>query len=341
VFAGAATLDTVALVARFPRPDERLIADAVSHAGGGPAATAAVAAARLGMSAAFVGAVGDDDAGQRILAGLRAENVDVSGVCVVAGAGSAESVIVAESARHTRVICTRPGPAPRIGDRAAELVRAASWVHVDHLGWAPVWRALRELPPRARPRLSVDGGNDIDGLVLAGVDLYVPTEAALARRYGSRGVDELLDAAVAEGAGQVVVTRGGAGCVAGTAGGGRWAVPAHPAVIRSTLGAGDVFHGALLAAVARGMPLPDCARYASVAAAASCAAPDGRSAIPAHHEVTAALAVRPAGPAALSGPAGAAPAPAGTGPGKPQAGPVAPGNARTALEHSQEAGGRP
>jgi sulfofructose kinase len=53
----------------------------------------------------------------------------------------------------------------------------------------------------------------------------------------------------------------------------------------STLGAGDVFHGALLAAVRRGYLLPDCLAYANVVAALSCRGLDGRSAIPTHDEV--------------------------------------------------------
>ncbi len=45
-FVGAATLDGIALVPQFPQPDERLVAEEIAYAGGGPAATAAVAAAR-------------------------------------------------------------------------------------------------------------------------------------------------------------------------------------------------------------------------------------------------------------------------------------------------------
>jgi sulfofructose kinase len=38
--------------------------------GGGPAATAAVAAAKLGAEVDFIGRVGDDDTGRRLLAEL-------------------------------------------------------------------------------------------------------------------------------------------------------------------------------------------------------------------------------------------------------------------------------
>ena len=84
------------------------------HAGGGPAATAAVAFARLGGQAHFVGAIGDDAAGEEILAGLRAESVDVTGVIPVAGARSMRCVIVADRGHATRAICALPGPVLRI-----------------------------------------------------------------------------------------------------------------------------------------------------------------------------------------------------------------------------------
>lgn len=298
VFAGVATLDMIALVPALPQPDTRILAEAVTEAGGGPAATAAVAAARLGWPAAFVGAVGDDETGARITDGLQAENVDISGVRVVPGRLSAASVVLVERGSQTRAICARPGPPLAIDDGAAALLRSAPWVHADHLGWPAVWQAVRDLPRPQRPLISVDGGNDIDGLQLQDVDLYVPTLDALARRYSEQGTTgELLAAGLTEGAVCVVATRGGAGCVAAAADGTSTELPGHPAPVVSTLGAGDVFHGALVTAMASGMALAQAAAYANAAAALSCAALDGRSAIPSHDEVTAALASVPAGEA--------------------------------------------
>ena len=53
----------------------------------------------------------------------------------------------------------------------------------------------------------------------------------------------------------------------------------------STLGAGDVFHGALLAAFVRGLDLLAALEQANAAAALSCRALDGRSAIPTWEEL--------------------------------------------------------
>lgn len=286
VFAGAATLDAIALVSRFPQPDERQVAEDVTYAGGGPAATAAVAAVRLGVPAAFVGTVGDDPEGSRILDGQRAEGVDISGAQVEPGERSGVSVVVADRARGTRAICARPSPDVRISREspAADLIRAAPWVHADHVGWAAVdaFRQAERTPPAP---LSVDAGNPIPGFRPAGVDLLVPTMDALARMYGERGPGDLLDAALADGARCVVATRGADSTLAATGAGERYEIPAYPVEVHSTLGAGDVFHGALLASLVRGFLLPTALRYASVAAALSCRGLDGRSAIPEDAEV--------------------------------------------------------
>ena len=297
VFVGAVTYDAIALVDHFPGPDERQVARDVVHAGGGPAATAAVAASRLGVPAALVGSVGADAVGEQILASLREEGVDVSAVQALPGQPSGTSVVVVDAGRGTRAICTRPVPEPTIAPEgpAAELLSRAEWVHVDHLGWKPLQQWLlgtAQAPGSRRPRVSVDAGNPISGLTVDGVHLYVPTVESLTRRYGDQPVEELLDAAVREGAQTVVATRGGDGSVAATSGGARYEARGHCVQVVSTLGAGDVFHGALLAAVVRGLPLHDCLHYANVTAALSCRGLDGRSAIPTHDEVVAAMPAR-------------------------------------------------
>jgi sulfofructose kinase len=61
------TIDTIALVDKYPGEDERVLADEISRAGGGPAAVAAVALSRLGVKSAIVGTIGDDADGKEVL----------------------------------------------------------------------------------------------------------------------------------------------------------------------------------------------------------------------------------------------------------------------------------
>jgi len=268
VCVGLATRDTILAVPSHPAADDLVLATDAAVGGGGPAATAAVALARLGVETAFVGQVGDDATGAFVRDGLAAEGVDVSELRVVGGGRSPESAILVGAG--TRAIAAFRGALPpfELSERGRDLCRSAAWVHVDQTGYPPV------VPVRDEVRLSIDGGNPIDGLDLQGVALYAPTEGSLREAYGTP------EAALAAGAELVVVTRGAAGSAIYAAGGlvaeaaGRQIEPV------STLGAGDVFHGALLAALVGDTPLGEVLARANLAAALSCRALDGRTAIP-------------------------------------------------------------
>jgi sugar/nucleoside kinase (ribokinase family) len=273
VCVGLATRDTIWQVPEHPPEDGRVVATDVVVAGGGPAATAAVALSRLGIRARFVGAVGDDDAGSFVRHGLAEEGVDVSHVRVVPGARTPQSAILVGPS-GARSIVHHPGDATFELDAAA--LEGARYVHVDHVGYSAARTAVA-----GEHALSVDGGNPIPGLDLQGVAIYAPTEEALRRDFGD------ARAALDAGARLVVVTRGADGSSATTADGETVeaaGVPCDDAV--STLGAGDVFHGALLAALVREEPLADALAFANRIASLSCRALDGRSAIPLREELS-------------------------------------------------------
>jgi sulfofructose kinase len=286
---GLATLDAIVELARVPGSDERLPAIDGILAGGGGAATAAVALARLGVPVAFAGCVGDDDAGRLIRDGLARETVDVSFLRSMPGP-SAFSVALVEHGSGARSIVPVAGSAGSldVDEALAAACSDAAWIHVDHIGFAAV-EALRHRG--VQTPVSVDAGNPIPHLSLAAIDLYAPTEAQLLARYASHDVEGASRRAIVEGARTVVVTRGARGAIAATRSGDGTdgvafesaAAPRLPVV--STLGAGDVFHGALIAALVDARSLRDALRFANAAAALSCAALDGRTAIPTRAEL--------------------------------------------------------
>ena len=242
VCVGLATRDTLYRLPEFPERDGRVIASERVVAGGGPAATAAVAIAKLGVPVRFVGIVDED------LPGV--ETVHIPGRMV-------ESTILVHGA--TRAIVTERPPSFTCPPEALE---GAEWVHVDHVGYDAV-------PASRQARVSVDGGFPIPELDMSKIDLYAPPA-------------DLDDGRRAK---LTVVTRGADGCTAYTEDG-EVTVPGYPVDdMVSTLGAGDVFHGALLAAFVRGLDLLAALEKANTAAALSCRALDGRSAIPTWDEL--------------------------------------------------------
>jgi sulfofructose kinase len=244
VCVGVATRDTIYRIPEFPEPDGRVLASERIVAGGGTAATAAVAVATLSVPVRFVGVVDED------LPGV--ETVRMPGALV-------ESTILVGDG--TRAIVTEPWTPFTCPPDALE---DADWVHVDQVGWGAIERLA---PALKQARVSVDGGNPIPDLDMSRVELYAPN-----RDDGRR-------------AKLTVITRGADGCTA-YVGDERLDVPGYAVdEVVSTLGAGDVFHGALLAAFARGLELADALAKANAAAALSCRALDGRSAIPTWEEL--------------------------------------------------------
>jgi sulfofructose kinase len=288
---GLATLDAIARVERLPRSDERLAADDGVLAGGGVAATAAVALARLGVPVAFGGCVGDDRAGESIRDGLADEGVDVGLLRTRPGRSPFTIVLVEREIGARSLVPVASDVAGVDVDRQLMAAcRDASWIHLDHVGYAAL-RSLRSAG--VTTPVSLDGGNPIADLALDDIDLYAPTETALQDRYPGRGIEDALVAALGEGPRVVVATRGGRGSIAAVRdsdGAVRIEHGAAPAVAAvSTLGAGDVFHGALLAALLDGGDVRDAMVRANAAAAMSCTALDGRSAIPSRAELEAFL----------------------------------------------------
>ena len=74
---GHAALDRIYRIEAFPAQPTKVRALEYMEAGGGMAANAAVAIARLGGRAELWSRIGDDTAGSTIRAGLKAEHVDV------------------------------------------------------------------------------------------------------------------------------------------------------------------------------------------------------------------------------------------------------------------------
>mgnify|MGYP001228062576 CR=1 FL=1 len=281
---GAANLDTIAVVDRMPGEDERIEARTVVVTGGGPAATAAVALARLGVPVGFCGRVGRDSAGDTVLEGLAAEGVDTRWVERSDAVRTAQSLILACASTGTRAIVTTQAPSLGPGNVPAD---AAEWFHVDHAGYQPTQEALANTGASAR--LSVDAGNPIPGLRLDGIDLFAPTLSALHRLFPEGDDAACLTAARKAGAKDVVATLGPDGAVF-LDGDVMRSVPGFSVPVVSTVGAGDVFHGALLAGLVEGHELLHAVRRANAAAALSCRGIDGRSGIPTKEELESFLA---------------------------------------------------
>ena len=287
VCVGVITIDTIALVDKYPSADERVIAQDISRAGGGPAAVAAVALSRLGVKSAIVGTIGDDPDGKEVLRIFEKEGVDTSGISIGSSATSG-SVIVASKEHSSRAISTRqPMVQSPINEAAKKLIAQAQWVHVDHLG---ITRLTELGISRGNgPLISFDAGYGVETFDPITVDLFVPTDRQMALRYPGIDLAVALENDAMKAGNTVVATQGSAGSAGFSPETGLVTAPGFAVDVKSTLGAGDVFHGALVAQLIHGFALQEAMIRANAVAALSCTGLDGQSKIPTTTELDAYL----------------------------------------------------
>ena len=287
VCVGVITIDTIALVDKYPSADERVIAQEIARAGGGPAAVAAVALSRLGIKSAIVGTIGDDADGKEVLRIFEKEGVDTSGISIGSSATSG-SVIVASKEHSSRAISTRqPMVQSPINEAAKKLIAQAQWVHVDHLG---ITRLTELGISRGNgPLISFDAGYGVETFDPITVDLFVPTDRQMALRYPGIDLAVALENDSMKAGNTVVATQGSAGSAGFSPETGLVTAPGFAVDVTSTLGAGDVFHGALVAQLIQGYSLQEAMLRANAVAALSCRGLDGQSMIPTTSELNAYL----------------------------------------------------
>jgi sulfofructose kinase len=284
---GVITIDTIALVNKYPGEDERVLANGITRAGGGPAAVAAVAMSRLGIKSAIVGTIGDDADGKEVLRIFAQEGVDTSGISI-GTSPTAGSVIVASKEHSARAISTRqPVTQAPMNEAARKLIASAQWVHVDHVG---VNRLDEAGISRGKgPQISFDAGYGVETFDPIVVDLFVPTDRQMALRYPGVDLAVALENDSMKAGNTVVATQGSAGSAGFSPETGLVTAPGFTVEVTSTLGAGDVFHGALVAQLIQGHSLQEAMRRANAVAALSCRGLDGQSKIPTTTELDAYL----------------------------------------------------
>ncbi len=287
---GVAVLDVQQTVERLPGPDEKMVANDLLVASGGPAANAAVTAAALGVGARLVTRIGDSALGALISADLAAHSVDVvdragpldrpavSTVLVTRGTGQRAVVSVNASQRTA----APPHGGPDSADWARALVHGVDTVLVDghHLDLA---LPLAEAARAAGVPVLLDGGSWKPGLekLLVHVDIALISAALSvpADLSGSSGrpADDVLATVSALGPSVVARSRGPRP-IDLLIGAYRAEVPVPRVEVVDTLGAGDVLHGALSAWLAvRGTGDPQAGlAWAARIAAVSCTAAGAR-----------------------------------------------------------------
>ena len=273
IVVGSSNVDLTVRVRRLPLPGETIRGATLLRTNGGKGANQAVAAARLGADVVFITCLGNDASGGMLSAQFAADGIDTS--CIKLSATPAGTALIFVDDNAENCIAVAPGSnndlLPADIDAARSTMEGASYLLVQLVIPMPtVVRAvelahalgiktimnpapMNPVPEELFSRIWLITPNQTEAEQLTGVHVESEDDAA-------RAAEVLF----AKGVKNVIVTMGSKGSLVCTQEG-REFVPSRKVKAIDTTGAGDVYNGALVAALSQGKSLIEAARIATLA----------------------------------------------------------------------------
>ena len=250
---------------------------------GGSAGNTAAGLASLGSTVTFAGNVADDELGRVYVHDIRAAGVGFVGTIAEGESGAAGTgrCLVCVTPDAQRTLNTSLGVAGQLGDGIVDtIVDGAKVVYVEGYLWdEPMAKAtIRRLMDAARSQqtpvaFSLSDGFCVDRhraefleLIDARVDILFANADEICSLYETDSFDDAVERVTGHCA-IACITRSEHGSVIVTDTGIRVEVPAMPAELVDTTGAGDLYAAGFLHGWSRGLDLAESGRIGSLAAA--------------------------------------------------------------------------
>ncbi|TMN21506.1 ribokinase [Lentibacillus cibarius] len=286
---GSINMDLTVTTDKIPQQGETVMGSEFFANPGGKGANQAVAAARMGANVHFIGAVGDDAFGEKLLTNFANEGIQTGGVETIpeTATGTAtiilsdndNRIIVAPGANH----CATPELAERHRSKitGSDVVLLQLEVPMETIVYTVQAAAESGVPVILNPAPY----QSLPDSVLQGVHWMTPNELE-AKGFAEDPLYDMIQE-------KLIITRGDKGA-SFTINGQERHVPGYGIFVMDTTGAGDTFNGALTAEIARGTAMDEAVRMANAAAALSVTKVGAQGGMPTKQEVEAFLQERKA-----------------------------------------------
>lgn len=284
---GANVFDTLYMVDRYPAEDTKMCASNVKVSGGGPCATALVAAAKLGASCAFIGNLSDDNGAKFLKEDFERYGVSTQYINIKQGYETFSSVLwlAKETTSRTCVFYRGNVPPTKIDRNAGQAIKDAAILMVDGNDLNAAVEGAR-IAAENGTKVLYDAGGLYEGVerLLPYADILIPSEEFALGHTKEREAEEAAKVLFEEYSPEVVViTQGKRG---GILYDGKTVerYPAPPVEVVDSNGAGDVFHGAFAFAVTNKMSYPEACLFSSAVSTLKCTKFGAREGVPTYDE---------------------------------------------------------
>lgn len=294
VVVGSSNTDMVVKTSKLPVPGETILGGSFFMNPGGKGANQAVAAARLGGKLIFVARVGNDIFGALTKELLEKENIDCRYLLTDATEPSGVALITVDE-KGENCIVVAPGSNNRLSAEDA-LLSLPAIQQADILLMqleTPIDTVCRVAETAFKMQkcviLNPAPACQLPETLYRTIFLITPNESEAELLTGIRVSDEQTAQKAAEvlrqkGVRQVIITMGSRGAFLHTSEGGRM-FPAIKVQAVDTTAAGDVFNGALAAALASGRSIEEAIVFGNKAAAISVTRLGAQASAPYLHEI--------------------------------------------------------
>lgn len=283
---GSINMDMTVTAERIPLKGETLLGDSISYIPGGKGANQAVAMAKLGAKVSMFGCVGDDSAGQKMLENLKSAGVETAHVRILEGVPTGIAMITV--GEHDNTIIVVPGANGRVdtvyADSIKEELKTHDMVVLQHeiplktVKYVIDYCTDNHIPVVLNPAPAAEVSME----TIEKVTYLTPNEHEAVLIFGDRlGTEELLK----QYPEKLVITQGSKGVSTCLRSGEVLTVPARPANVADTTGAGDTLNGAFAVQIAAGNDMKQALTYANTAASLSTEKFGAQSGMPTAEEV--------------------------------------------------------
>ena len=296
VVMGSISIDLIIEVDKVPVIGETVMGRNYTQAFGGKGANQAVAVARLGLDASFIGTVGSDSAGEALIKSLHDNGVNTDYMAISKDKPTGTAVIILY--KGDNYIAVDIGANMEVlnkqVDDATEIIKHADMVVTQlETPYDTVKHLLQKcnaynIPVILNPAPAPS--DKFDKSLLAMASIITPNES---ETYALTGImaktpDDGIKAAkrLSElGAKQIVITLGELGCIYGSGTDFKHFPAIHVPNVVDTTGAGDSFTAALAVALTDGETLEQAIRFATKVASITIQTKGSQPSLPYRHQI--------------------------------------------------------
>ncbi len=279
---GHACYDLTFSIKSHPQSDEKIFADNLLECGGGPAANAAIAVSRLGLTAAFSGYLGQDLYGEMHYQEFSNENIDTHLLTRGSSPTPLSTVLVKPDGK--RALINYKGSTTPLRTKAVDFSSIKPKVVLFDGHEPSISLDMLEQAQHYKIPTVLDAGSMHTGTekLWNKVDYLVASE-----KFALQFANDVQSAltTLAKESPAVVITLGDKGLI--------WktndqigSLAAFPTKALDTTGAGDAFHGAFAAGLAADMAWSELLLYSSAAGSLCCTKTGARQGLPSKKQVS-------------------------------------------------------